>query len=86
MTFFTAACIQSKGNPVADLYEDLAAKQKASTPYKKSDKPADDLDVIDPLRFLQKKSHPLLTLWRNLKNSGGKPDEKKFYVKKLLDL
>ena len=52
-TPFTAAYIQSKGDPIADLHEDLAAEQKARATYENLINLADDPDVIDPLRFLR---------------------------------
>ena len=52
---FTAAYIQSKGDPIADLHEDLAAEQKARATYENLIKLADDPDVIDPLRFLRQR-------------------------------
>lgn len=52
-TPFTAASIQSKGDPIADLTEDLAAEQKARATYENLINLADDPDVIDPLRFLR---------------------------------
>jgi len=50
---FTAAYIQSKGDVIADLHEDLAAEQKARATYENLINLADDPDVIDPLRFLR---------------------------------
>ncbi|MDD3851106.1 MAG: manganese catalase family protein [Firmicutes bacterium] len=52
---FTAAYIQSKGNPVVDLYENMAAEQKARATYEWLLDLADDPDVIDPLRFLRER-------------------------------
>lgn len=52
---FTAAYIQSKGDPIADLHEDLAAEQKARATYENLINLADDPDVIDPLRFLRER-------------------------------
>ncbi|WP_114298519.1 manganese catalase family protein [Anaerobacterium chartisolvens] len=52
---FTAAYIQSKGDPIADLHEDLAAEQKARATYENLLNLADDPDVIDPLRFLRER-------------------------------
>jgi len=50
---FTAAYIQSKGDPIADLMEDLAAEQKARATYENLINLADDPDVIEPLKFLR---------------------------------
>lgn len=52
---FTAAALQSKGDPIADLYEDLAAEQKARATYEYLIKLCDDPDVLDPLRFLRER-------------------------------
>lgn len=52
---FTAAYIQSKGDPIADLVEDLAAEQKARATYENLINLCDDPDVIDPLRFLRER-------------------------------
>ena len=54
-TPFTAAYIQSKGDPVTDLYEDMAAEQKARSTYEYLINLADDPDVIEPLRFLRER-------------------------------
>ena len=52
---FSAKSLQSKGDPIADLYEDLAAEQKARATYENLINLADDPDVIDPLRFLRER-------------------------------
>jgi spore coat protein JC len=52
---FTAAYIQSKGDPITDLYENLAAEQKARSTYEYLIQVADDPDVIDPLKFLRER-------------------------------
>jgi spore coat protein JC len=52
---FTAAYLQSKGDPITDLYEDMAAEQKARSTYEYLIQLADDPDVIDPLRFLRER-------------------------------
>jgi spore coat protein JC len=52
---FTAAALQSKGDPIADLHEDLAAEQKARATYENILRMCDDPDVIDPLRFLRER-------------------------------
>lgn len=50
---FTAAYIQSKGDPITDLHEDMAAEQKARTTYDNILRFCDDFDVKDPIRFLR---------------------------------
>ena len=53
---FNAAVLAVKGDPIADLQEDLAAEQKARATYEKLiDLCKDDPDVIDPLRFLRQR-------------------------------
>ena len=51
----TAACFQSKGDPVTDLTEDLAAEQKARTTYDNILRLVDDPDVRDPIKFLRER-------------------------------
>lgn len=50
---FSAAYLQSKGDPITDLHEDLAAEQKARTTYDNILRFCDDPDVKDPIRFLR---------------------------------
>lgn len=52
---FTAAYFQSKGDPVTDLVEDLAAEQKARATYENILRLADDPDVRDPIKFLRER-------------------------------
>lgn len=52
---FTAAYIQSKGDVITDLHENLAAEQKARTTYDNILRFCDDPDVIDPIRFLRER-------------------------------
>ncbi len=52
-TPYTAAMFQSKGDPLTDLHEDLAAEQKARTTYDNLIRLVDDPDVLEPLRFLR---------------------------------
>ena len=50
---FSAATIQSTGDPLADLTEDLAAEQKARVTYDNILRLVDDPDVRDPIKFLR---------------------------------
>ena len=52
---YTAAFMQSKGDPITDLFEDMGAEQKARTTYDNILKLVDDPDVIDPIRFLRER-------------------------------
>jgi spore coat protein JC len=45
----------SKGDPVADLVEDMAAEEKARATYEHLIDLADDPDVIDSLRWLRQR-------------------------------
>lgn len=49
----TAAYIQSTGDVIADLHEDLAAEQKARKTYDNILRLVDDPDVCDAIKFLR---------------------------------
>ncbi|MBR5247870.1 MAG: manganese catalase family protein [Lachnospiraceae bacterium] len=50
---FTALEFQSKGDALADLFEDLAAEQKARTVYDNLLRMIDEPEVREPLKFLR---------------------------------
>lgn len=52
---FTATYIQAKGDPIADLYEDIAAEEKARATYQWLIDISDDPDLNDSLRFLRER-------------------------------
>ncbi len=52
---FSAACLQSKGDVIADLAEDLAAEQKARATYDYILRLSDDPDVNDVIKFLRER-------------------------------
>jgi spore coat protein JC len=52
---FTAAYIQAKGDPIADLYEDIAAEEKARATYQWLIDETDDVDLQDSLKFLRER-------------------------------
>ena len=52
---FTAAYIQSKGDVITDLHENLAAEQKARTTYDNILRMCDDPDVADVIKFLRQR-------------------------------
>ena len=54
-TPYTTAFMQSKGDPITDLMEDMAAEQKARTTYDNILKLVDDPDVIAPIKFLRQR-------------------------------
>lgn len=52
---WTAAYIQAKGDPIADLYEDIAAEEKARATYQWLIDITDDTDLQDSLKFLRER-------------------------------
>lgn len=52
---FNAGGFASKGDPIADLTEDLAAEQKARVTYDNILRLVDDPDVRDPIKFLRER-------------------------------
>lgn len=52
---FTASYIQAKGDPIADLYEDIAAEEKARATYQWLIDMTDDVDLQDSLKFLRER-------------------------------
>jgi spore coat protein JC len=52
---FTAAYIAAKGDPIADLYEDIAAEEKARATYQWLIDMTDDVDLQDSLKFLRER-------------------------------
>lgn len=52
---FNAGYIQSSGNPVVDLAEDMAAEEKARAGYEALLDLADDDTMIGPLLFLRQR-------------------------------
>lgn len=54
-TPFTATYLQSKGDVITDLHENLAAEQKARTTYDNILRLVDDPDVREPIKFLRER-------------------------------
>ena len=81
---FSASVLAVKGDPIADLQEDLAAEQKARATYEKLiDLCADDPDVIDPLRFLREREIVHFQRFGEaLRGVQDKLAEKKWYMNK----
>ena len=52
---FNACEFQSKGDPVTDLFEDMAAEQKARSTYDNILRLVKDPEVVDPIRFLRQR-------------------------------
>ena len=52
---FSATVFQSKGDPITDLFEDLAAEQKARSTYDNILRLIKDPEICDPIRFLRQR-------------------------------
>lgn len=81
---FDAMALAVKGDPIADLQEDLAAEQKARATYEKLiNLVKDDPDVLDPLRFLREREVVHFQRFGEaLRGVQDKLAEKKFYMNK----
>ena len=79
---FTAAYIATKGDPIANLQENLAAEQKARATYEKLiDLCRDNPDVLDPLKFLREREIVHFQRFGEaLRGVQDKLAEKKFYM------
>ncbi len=82
---FNAMALAVKGDPVADLQEDLAAEQKARATYEKLiDLCCDDPDVLDPLKFLREREVVHFQRFGEaLRGVQDKLAEKKFYMNNM---
>ena len=52
---FNACVFKSKGDPITDLTEDMAAEQKARTTYDNILRLIKDPEICDPIRFLRQR-------------------------------
>lgn len=78
---FTAAYIQSKGDVITDLNENLAAEQKARTVYDNILRFADDPEVRDPIKFLrQRELVHYQRFGEGLRLATDRLNEKNFYA------
>ena len=84
---FDALALAVKGDPIADLQEDLAAEQKARATYEKLiNLCADDPDVLDPLRFLREREIVHFQRFGEaLRGVQEKLAEKRFYMNSNCD-
>ncbi len=76
------ACeFQSKGDPITDLFEDLAAEQKARSTYDNLLRLIKDQEVADPIRFLrQREIVHFQRFGEALRIVQDKLDSKNFYA------
>ena len=78
---WTAASMQSKGDLITDLHEDLAAEQKARTTYDNILRLVDDPDVRDPIKFLREREIVHYQRFgEGLRLATDKMDSKNFYA------
>lgn len=78
---WTAAGMQSKGDVITDLHENMAAEQKARTTYDNILRLVDDPDVCDVIKFLR--AREIVHYQRfgeGLRIATDKLDEKNFYA------
>lgn len=78
---FTATYLQSKGDVITDLHENLAAEQKARTTYDNILRLVDDPDVRDPIKFLREREIVHYQRFgEGLRLTTEKLDDKNFYA------
>ncbi|MDQ0271112.1 manganese catalase family protein [Cytobacillus purgationiresistens] len=77
---WTATYIQAKGDPIADLYEDIAAEEKARATYQWIINMSDDTDLNDSLRFLREREIIHSQRFREaVEILKGEKEKKKFF-------
>lgn len=78
---WTAASMQSKGDLITDLSEDMGAEQKARTTYDNILRLVDDPDVRDPIKFLREREIVHFQRFgEGLRLATDKMDCKNFYA------
>ena len=78
---FSAATLQSTGDPLADLFEDMAAEQKARITYDNILRLSDDPDVRDAIKFLREREIVHFQRFGEaLRITQDHLDEKNFYA------
>ncbi len=82
---FTATAFACKGDPIANLQENMAAESKARATYEKLiDLCRDDKDVLDPLRYLREREVVHFQRFGEALNSvQDKLAQKKCYMNKI---
>ena len=82
---FSASVLACKGDPIANLQEDLAAEQKARATYEKLiDLSRNDPDDLDPPKFLrQREIVHFQRFGEALRGVQDKLAEKKFYMSNM---
>jgi len=78
---WSAMTIQSKGDVITDLHEDMAAEQKARTTYDNILRLVDDPDVCDVIKFLRAREVVHYQRFgEGLRLATDKLNEKNFYA------
>ena len=78
---WSAASMQVKGDPIADLTEDLAAEQKARVTYDNILRLSDDPDVNDVIKFLREREIVHFQRFgEGLRLAQDRLNEKNFYA------
>ena len=78
---FNACEFQSKGDTITDLFEDMAAEQKARTTYDNILRLVKDQEVADPIRFLREREIVHFQRFGEaLRRVIDKRDERNFYA------
>ena len=78
---FSASALQSKGDAVADLVEDMAAEQKARVTYDNILRLSDDPDVSDVIKFLRQREVVHFQRFGDvLRKTQEKLDQKNYYA------
>ena len=78
---WSAAGMQSKGDLIADLTEDMAAEQKARVTYDNILRLVDDPDVREPIKFLREREIVHFQRFGEaLRLTADKLDSKNFYA------
>jgi spore coat protein JC len=78
---WSAGGIQSKGDIITDLTENLAAEQKARTTYDNIIRLIDDPDVMEPIKFLREREIVHFQRFGEaLENTKDRLNSKNFYA------
>lgn len=78
---WTAASMQSKGDTITDIMENMAAEQKARTTYDNILRLVDDPDVREPIKFLREREIVHFQRFgEGLRLATDKMDCKNFYA------
>lgn len=83
---WTATYFQSKGDPITDLHEDMAAEQKARTTYENILRLVKDPDICDPIKFLRAREIVHYQRFGEAKRSYTSKTEKEMCIEKQFSI